>query len=73
MGIFNKTIMFLIFGMIFLVIFGVSVFIVNVNHDFLQPYSIGMDPAFGNLLNTFQSAIMLLGVLLSCWYHQLFC
>ena len=64
MRVFECTVMFIVFGIIFLVIFGVSVFLVNINHDFLMPFASGVDSRFAQTLNMFQSAIMLMGVLM---------
>ena len=64
MSIFDRTVMLIVFGIIFLVIFGVSAFIVDINHDFLEPYAAGVDSRFGQELDMFQNAILVLGVLL---------
>ena len=63
MKVFTRTLFFLVFGVMFLIFFGVAVFLVDIPFDLLMNEAASMDWRFGAELNMFRNGMMLMGVL----------
>ena len=66
MRIFFSTISLIVFGVIFLIVFSVSAFMVNISHDAFNDIRNNVDTKFGEEIDIMQTGLLIIGCIFIC-------